>query len=79
MLNCAHLILDLLVLNLNHFGLTSVTDLPGVDELKSAGLLQKGQTLGALMDHTDEIGDEAVFPEEGLLDEGLDGDDDASV
>ena len=64
---------------LDHFGLASVTDLPGVDELKSAGLLQKGQTLGALMDHTDEIGDEAVFPEEGLMNEGLDGDDDASV
>ena len=63
---------------LDHFGLTSVTDLPGIDELRSAGLLRKGQILGGLMDHPDEIGDEAVSQEEGFLDEGLDGDDDAS-
>ena len=31
------------------------------------------------MDHTEEIDDEAVFPEEGFLSEGLDGDDDASI
>ena len=42
-------------------------------------IMQKGQTIGTLMDQTDEIGDEAVFPEEGLMDEGLDRDDDASV
>ena len=64
---------------LDHFGLANVTDLPGVDELRSAGLLRKGQILGALMDHTDEIGDEAVSLEEGFLDEGLDGGDVASV
>ena len=64
---------------LDHFGLASVTDLPGVDELRSAGLLRKGQILGALTDQTEEIGDEAVSLEEGFLDEGLDGDDDASV
>ena len=64
---------------LDHFGLASVADLPGVDELRSAGLLRKGQILGALVDHTDEVGDEAVFLEEGFLNEELDGDDDASV
>ncbi len=64
---------------LDHFGLASLADLPGVDELKSAGLLRRGQILGALMDHTDEIGDEAFSVEEGFLDVGLDGDGDASV
>ena len=62
---------------LDHFGLASVTDLPGVDELRSAGLLRKGQILGALVDHTDGIGDEMVSPEEDLLDVGLVGDDHA--
>lgn len=62
---------------LDHFGLASVTDLPGVDELRSAGLLRKGQILGALMDHHDEIGDGVVSQDEGFLDEGLDGEDDA--
>ena len=35
---------------LDHFGLNDITDLPGLDELKSAGLLRKGQILGAFMD-----------------------------
>ena len=35
---------------LDHFSLDDITDLPGLDELKSAGLLRKGQILGALMD-----------------------------
>ena len=35
---------------LDHFGLDDITDLPGLDELKSTGLLRKGQILGALMD-----------------------------
>ena len=64
---------------LDHFGLASLGDLPGVDELRSAGLLRKGQILGALVDQTDEVVDEAVFLEEGFLDEELYGDDDASV
>ena len=64
---------------LDHFGLASVTDLPGIDELRSAGLLRKGQIMGSLMDHTEEIDDGAVSQEVGFLDEGFDGDDDASV
>ena len=67
---------------LDHFGFANVTDLPGLDELRSAGLLQKGQVLGALMDNSqqnDEIDDETVLLDEGFLTEGLDGDDDASV
>ena len=35
---------------LDHFGLSDITDLPGLEDLKAAGLLRKGQILGALMD-----------------------------
>ena len=41
---------------LDHFGLSSVEDLPGMDELKSAGLLRKGQILGGLGELTSEDG-----------------------
>ena len=64
---------------LDHFGLASVTDLPGVDELRSAGLLRKGQILGGLMQQADEFDEEAVSREEGFLNERLDGNDDASI
>ena len=67
---------------LDYFGLANVTDLPGIDELRSAGLLRKGEILGALMDpspQTEEIEDEAVLLEEDFLIEGLDGDNDASI
>ena len=33
---------------LEHFGLASRDDLPGVEELKAAGLLDKGPALGAI-------------------------------
>lgn len=33
---------------LDHFGISSIDNLPGMDELKSAGLLRKGQVLGGL-------------------------------
>ena len=33
---------------LDYFGISSIDDLPGMDELKSAGLLRKGQVLGGL-------------------------------
>ena len=32
---------------LDHFGLSDITDLPGMDDLKAAGLFRKGQILGA--------------------------------
>ena len=64
---------------LDHFGLASVVDLPGLDELKSAGLLRKGQILGGLMGQTDEVDDGAVSDEEEFLSEHLDGDEDASI
>ena len=69
---------------LDHFGLADVGDLPGMDDLKAAGLLRKGQILGALMDHTpqnDDLDDEddsdADFLEDGLLEAGYDGDEHA--
>jgi len=69
---------------LDHFGLADVGDLPGMDDLKAAGLLRKGQILGALMDHTpqdDDLDDEddsdANFLEDGLLESGYGGDDHA--
>ena len=33
---------------LDHFGLSSVSELPGLEDLKSAGLLRKGQVIGGL-------------------------------
>ena len=60
---------------LDHFGLQGVDELPGIDELKSAGLLRKGQILGGIGEsshqdddsHEDEVSD-------GLLDDDfLDG------
>jgi len=54
--------------------------------LKSAGLLRKGQILGAFMDHgteaepdiTDDDADDDLL-EDGLLDAGYDGDDNVAV
>ena len=69
---------------LDHFGLADVGDLPGMDDLRAAGLLRKGQILGTLMDHApqnDDLDDEddsdADFLEDGLLDAGYDGDEHA--
>ena len=57
---------------LDHFGLDDITDLPGLDELKSAGLLRKGEILGALMDSpaTDQD-DDAGEEGDDLLDDQL--------
>ena len=69
---------------LDHFGLSDITDLPGMDDLKAAGLLRKGQILGGLMDHNagdDEDGDDddlnGDLLEDALLDAGYDGEADA--
>ena len=67
---------------LDYFGLHDITDLPGLDELKSAGLLRKGQILGALMDSpainqnddSDEEGDYLLddqLMEEAMVEAGL--------
>ena len=76
---------------LDHFGLSDISDLPGIDDLKAAGLLRKGQILGALMDHnadddddqsdddSDDYGDGLAgdFLEDAMLDAGYDGEADA--
>ena len=74
---------------LDHFGLSDISDLPGVDDLKAAGLLRKGKILGTLMDYNvgdddsddydiDDTNDlEDNFPEDATLDGGYDGDADA--
>ena len=59
---------------LDHFGLSDIADLPGVDELRSTGLLRKGQMLGGLGeglndldpdgDVSDEVSDETLFSDE---------------
>ncbi len=71
---------------LDHFGLADVTDLPGIDDLKSAGLLRKGPILGDLMDHRQQHEDlnnedyEATrFLKDEFLDPALEGDEDASI
>lgn len=70
---------------LDHFGLESLSDLPGLDELKAAGLLRKGQVIGGLIDGVstgdDEAedtfeGDEPDLLEEAMIDAGLSVDDD---
>ena len=69
---------------LDHFGLANVSDLPGIDDLKAAGLLRKGQILGALMDHTpqnddrdDEYDSDTDVLEDGLLKASYDGEEHA--
>ena len=74
---------------LDYFGLRDISDLPGMEDLKAAGLLRKGQILGGLMDHnaiddendSHESDDPNVlmndFFEGTLSDAGYDGEDDA--
>ena len=74
---------------LDYFGLSDISDLPGMEDLKAAGLLRKGQILGGLVDHNavdDEndgyYSDDAGvlmndFFEDTTLDAGYDGEDDA--
>ena len=69
---------------LDHFGLSDITDLPGMDDLKAAGLLRKGQIMGAHMDHNagdDEDGDDDDLDgdllEDALLDASYNGEADA--
>lgn len=52
---------------LDHFGLSDITDLPGMDDLRSAGLLRKGQMIGGIGEG---------LPDADILGEG---DDDASA
>ena len=74
---------------LDHFGLSDIADLPGMEDLRAAGLLRKGQILGGLMDHhtgddnrddyeSDDANDlNGDLVEDTLLDTGYDGEADA--
>ena len=57
---------------LDHFGLESLDELPGIEDLKSAGLLRKGQVLGGLAEQNDE-GDENLSGDSLLDDDFLHG------
>ncbi len=73
---------------LDHFGLSDLTDLPGLDDLKASGLLRKGQVIGGLMDRMDSdeneeqadqadedgFGADTDLLEEALMEAGLDAD-----
>ena len=73
---------------LDHFGLSDLADLPGLDDLKASGLLRKGQGIGGLMDRVDSdenedqadqadedgFGADTDLLEEALMEAGLDAD-----
>lgn len=61
---------------LDHFGLSDTSDLPGMADLKAAGLLRKGQVLGRLMDNgdTDDETEEDIDSEDLLAEAWLDED-----
>ena len=68
---------------LDHFGLAELSDLPGLDDLKAAGLLRKGQVIGGLIDTVDdddtEMMDEEAAPdllEDAMIEAGLAVEDD---
>ena len=68
---------------LDHFGLAELSDLPGLDDLKAAGLLRKGQVIGGLIDTVDdddtEMMDEEEAPdllEDAMIEAGLAVEDD---
>ena len=59
---------------LDHFGLSELSDLPGLDDLKAAGLLRKGQVIGGLIDSVDENDDTEIEEEDeapDLLEEAM--------
>ena len=56
---------------LDHFGLADLSDLPGIDDLKSAGLLRKGQVIGGLIDRVDDDDHDAFDETEGEGDPDL--------
>ncbi len=72
---------------LDHFGLESIQDLPGLDELKAAGLLDSRRGVGAYATRADDMGaapfdteesDAAMDPLVESGDSSSDGDDSAS-
>ncbi|MEC7853503.1 MAG: SMC-Scp complex subunit ScpB, partial [Pseudomonadota bacterium] len=58
---------------LDHFGLAELADLPGLDDLKAAGLLRKGQVISGLIDTVDDDDADVMAEEEApdLLEEAM--------
>ncbi len=59
---------------LDHFGITSISDLPGLEDLKSAGLLRKGQVIGGLGEinrGSGNSGNDEAVPGEDELEDGI--------
>lgn len=57
---------------LDHFGLETIVDLPGLDDLKAAGLLDRRPAVsvtGELFDSEDGDGDDVAAPTEDVIDE----------
>ena len=55
---------------LDHFGLSSLSELPGIEELKSAGLLRKGQILAGVSEMINPLEDDRLdenLPDDDLL------------
>jgi len=66
---------------LDHFGLSSLSELPGIEELKSAGLLRKGQILAGVSEMINPLEDDRLdenLPDDDLLAEEF-FDDDAAL
>jgi len=71
---------------LDHFGLADISDLPGTDELKAAGLIRKGQVLGAIKPENENsdnsiggaLEDDHLFENSSDIN-FLGGDDDAAI
>lgn len=57
---------------LDHFGLEALEALPGMDDLKSAGLLRKGIVLGGIGEGQDSDEDDVVGSDEDLLESAFD-------
>jgi segregation and condensation protein B len=52
---------------LDHFGLTDINDLPGLEELKKTGLLRQGQTISDVLRSDDDLEDSADADEDQLM------------
>lgn len=65
---------------LDHFGLSNISDLPGVDELRATGLLRKGHVLSDLAGELGEDESEsALFPDDPDLGEFDEPDEDSDT
>jgi segregation and condensation protein B len=54
---------------LDHFGLTDIHDLPGLEELKKTGLLRQGQTISDVLRSDDDSDDDDADEDQLMLDD----------